>query len=243
MKLKPLVLLLFIIVFSSVAFSQSVTITSKKVTFNRAKPLADYKKSFTVNYPKVKAATPAVSKKIEKSISYETVLGVNVEEEKNEIQWLETADFEVAYNKNGLLCMLLFAEGSAAYPSTNVKTVVVNTKIGTIIKPVDAFTNLKSLAVKLKKMQTSEIAAAKKEIIADKENYGDVNADEMFDNTDFTVENIDEFAIDDKGVTFKYDYGFPHVSQALQPSGNYSMTWAELKPYVKKTGVFAKFAK
>lgn len=243
MKFKFFISLLFITVFSTFAFSQSVTISSKKTTYTRSNPIADYKKTFTVNAPKVKAATPAVSKKIEKAISYETVMGVNIEEEKTEIQWLETADYTVDYNKDGFLCISLIVEGSGAYPSTNVKTVVVNTKIGTIIKPFDVFTNLKTLAAELKKQQIAEIAVAKKEINADKENYGDVNADEMFANINFTVENIDEFTINDKGVTFKYDYGFPHVSQALQPNGEYSMTWVQLKPYIKKTGVFTKFAR
>ena len=31
----------------------------------------------------------------------------------------------------------------------------------------------------------------------------------------FGVENLDTFRLDDKGVTFVYDFGFPHVSQAL----------------------------
>jgi hypothetical protein len=242
MKLKFLFLMIFVIIFSSLTFAQSVTITSKKVTFKRPKPIADYKKSFTVNYPKVKAATPALSKKIEESISYKKVLGVNIEEEKTEIQWLETADYEITYNKNGILCVSLFAEGSAAYPSTNVKTVVVNTKTGAIIKPADALINLKGLAAKLKKMQTAEIAAAKKEIKENPEE-AETNVDELFENADFTVANIDEYSVDEKGVTFKYDYDFAHVIQALQPNGTYSMTWAELEPYIKKGSIFEKFVK
>ncbi len=242
MKLKFLLLMMSVIIFSSFSFAQNVSVTSKKITYKRTQPITDYKKSFTINYPKIKAATPALSQKIEKAISYESALGVNVEEEKTEIQWLESADYTVDYNKNGVLCITLIVEGSGAYPSTNVKTVIVNTKTGTIIKPANEFTNLKSLAAKLKKMQTEEITAAKKEI-RDNPEESETNVDELFANADFTVAKIDEFAIDDQGATFKYDYGFAHVIQALQPNGIYKMTWTQLKPYIKKGSVFEKFVK
>ena len=72
MKVKTLFLcLLFISLFSIPAFSQSVVITPKKVTYKRPKPESEYKKTFEITYPKVKAATPALSKKIEDTISYQ----------------------------------------------------------------------------------------------------------------------------------------------------------------------------
>src|SRR5207248_784389 len=83
--------------------AQSVVITGKKVTYKRRKPIMDFKKTFTINYPKVKAATPALSKKIEASISYGSVLHLDLKEELSDTQWLEEADYKVGYNKNGVL--------------------------------------------------------------------------------------------------------------------------------------------
>ena len=77
-----------------------------------------YKKTFTVTRPLVKASTPALSKKIEAAISYEKVSDLNVKEELTEIQWLEEADFNVNYNKNGILDITHFITGTGAYPST-----------------------------------------------------------------------------------------------------------------------------
>ena len=54
---------MFVAAFTTLGYGQSVVITSKKVTYTRPKPIEDYKKTFTINYPKVKASTPTLSKK------------------------------------------------------------------------------------------------------------------------------------------------------------------------------------
>jgi hypothetical protein len=239
MKLKSLFCLLFIIVFSTFAFSQSVAITPKKVTYKRPKPVSEYKKSFVVTYPKVKAATPALSKKIETAISYEKVSNLNIKEEINDIQWLEDASYNTNYNKKGILDITLTVEGSGAYPSTYNKTVVVDIQTGNRVKPVDVFTNLAGLAANCKKSQQAEV----KQAIVDikKDNPEEENPADLFKESNFTAKNLDEFTISDKGVTFIYDYGFPHVIQAWQPSGEYFFSWAQLKPYIRRGGLLAQF--
>ena len=171
-KVKKLPLLLLIIVAVCVtAFAQSVTVTGKKVTYKRPKPIMDFKKTFTIRYPKVKASTPALSHKIEAALSYEKVLGLNLKEELSEPQWLEEADFEVTYNKNGVLCVGLSMNGTAAYPDGTTKSIVVDTATGIRVTPAMAFTNLAGLAAMVKKEQNKEVAQAiidiKKEQSAD----------------------------------------------------------------------------
>ena len=239
MKLKSLFSLFFIIIFSTLAFSQSVVITPKKVTYKRPKPISEYKKLFTVTYPKVKAATPALSKKIETAISYEKNNNLDIKDEINDTQWLEDASYTVNYNKHNVLDITLTSEGSGAYPSTFNKTVVVDLKTGNRVKPIDVFTNLSGLAAMCKKAQQAEI---KKAIIdIKKENPDEENPADLFKESNFTVKNLDEFSVNDKGVTFIYDYGFPHVIQALQPDGQYFFTWAQLKPFIKRGGLLEQF--
>ena len=243
MKLKYLFFLLFVFAFSSAIFAQSVVITSKKVTYTRPKPTADFKKTFTIRFPKVKAATKALSKKIETAISYEKILSLNIEEEKNDIQWLEEADYEIGYNKSGILVITLSMTGSGAYPSTVFKTVVVNLKTGNRVMPADVFVNLKGLAAMAKKSQQAEI---KNSLDKTKSQLNEEETEivkEQTDSANFTVKNLDEFSIDDKGATFIYDYGFRHVTQALQPEGRFFFSWAELKPYIKRGGLLAKFVR
>ena len=242
MKTKLFISLLFIFAFSLSTFSQTVSITPKKMTYTRPKPISDYKKTFTVTYPKIKAATPALSKKIENTISYQKVSNLNIEEEKTEVQWLEDASYEVGYNKNGVLTITLSVEGSGAYPSMYSKTVVVDLKTGNRITPQSAFTNLTGLAAKAKSAQKVEIEKSIEEIKADPENK-DFESFDQFEEADFKVEHLDEFSVDDKGVTFIYDYGFPHVIQALQPEGKYFFSWTEIKPFIKRDGLLAKFVR
>ena len=238
MKIKSLFCLLFTLAFISCAFAQSVVITPKKVTYKRPKPEAEYKKSFTITYPKVKASTPVLSKKIETTLSYEKTLGLNLKEELGELQWLEDAGYDVNYNKNGLLDVTLSMEGSAAYPSSSQKTIVVDLKTGNQVKVIDVFTNLAGLAAKCRKQQQEEIKEA---IVEIKKDSPDEDTQALFKDANFTTKNLEEFTISEEGVTFIYDYGFPHVIQALQPDGRYTFTWAELKPHIKPGGLFQKF--
>jgi hypothetical protein len=240
MKRKILPGLFFLLALSSVCFAQGVTITSRKVTYKRPKPSMDFKKSFTVNYPKVKAATPALARKIETTISYARVSNLNVQEEINEIQWLEEADFIVNYNKNGILDITLSLSGAGAYPSTFNKTVVVDLKTGNRLRPADVFTNLAGLAAKLKKMQQAEIKKAREDYKKNPD-AADFDGSPYLDEADFTSKNLEEFSVSDRGVTFIYEYGFPHVALALQPDGRFFLDWTELKPYIKPGGLLARF--
>src|SRR3954454_14515083 len=105
MKLTILFLAAVILCMAAPAAAQSVVITGKKTTYTRRQPTDEYKKTFTINYPKVKAATPALSRKIENAISYRSILGLNLQDELTGNQWLSEADYEVIFNNKGVLCM------------------------------------------------------------------------------------------------------------------------------------------
>ena len=242
--MKTKIILLFFIIFTFVFASaaQSVTITGKKTTYTRKKPISEYKKTFTINYPKVRAATPALSRKIEAAISYQSILGLDLQEELTGAQWLEEADYEVVYNKSGILCIDLSMNGSGAYPSGVTKTAVVDLRKGTLVNTSDVFTNLQGLAAMVRKAQKKEIANAIAEIRKDPEN-NESDPATLFKDADFRRKDLEGFSVNDQGVTFKYDYGFPHVIQALQPDGNFLFTWAQLQPYLVSGGLLAHIAR
>lgn len=230
------------LVFISSAAAQSVTITPKKTVYKRKKPIADFKKTFVVTYPKVKASTAVLSKRIETAINPVNILEVNVQEEIIEYQWLEEAGYEVGYNKNGILSVMLFVHGVGAYPDGSSKTVVIDLKNGRRVTPADIFTNLKGLTAKIKKVQRAEINAGKLEIKKDPA-MEEAIVNQLFENSDFTIKDLGSFAISDAGVTFNYDYGFQHVIKALEPDGTFLITWAELKPFIKRPGLLARFVR
>lgn len=241
MKIKHFLSLILMIAFAIPALAQSVVITPKKTTYTRPKPLADFKKNFTINYPKVKASSLTLSRKIEAALSYEKNFDFAVRDELGEMQWLEEADFEVVYNKNGVLTIKLFISGSGAYPSGSTKTVVVDLQTGNRVRAAEVFTDLNALAAKIRELQKAEIKQGIEEIKKDPD-AGD-NAAGLFENADFTPENLEGFAVDERGVTFDYDYGFPRVIQALEPEGVFFLSWAELKPDIKPTGLLGRFVR
>ncbi len=238
MKVKFVFIALFVAFLSVPAFGQ-VVITNKKVTYTRSKPIMDFKKTFTVTYPKIKAATPAISRKIEAVLSYEKVFDFKLSEEMGEIQWLEDASYDVNYNANKLLSISLTIQGTGAYPSSSTRYIVVNTAKGTRVRPIDVFTNTSELITKLVKMKDEEIEKKKTEIKNDPEMKDEDLSGLFSDAETYRKVTLDEFEIDENGVVFHHNYGFPHVAQALEPAGEFFLTWNELKPFIKSGSVLA----
>ncbi len=190
----------------------------------------------------MKARTRALSRKIEAALSYERAFSFNIREEQTEIQWLEEADYKVVYNKNGLLCTELWIQGTAAYPDGSTKFVVVDTRTGNRVLPGEVFVYFNGLVEMVKKAQTKEIADAIEEIKKN-EDWDEPNPERLFETADFTMDNLRGFSIADRGVTFHYDYGFPHVIEAMAPDGQYTFTWAQMKPYIRVNGVLGRLVR
>jgi len=239
MNFKIALLMIALCVGGTVA--QTVTVTPKKVTYRRQKPQDEYKKTFTITYPKVKAATAALSQKIERAISYESVLNLRLNDELTKDQWLEEADFEVKYNKNGILCVQLSMDGSAAYPDGTIKVVCADTRLGVRARPADVFTNLTGLTAMVRRAQEKEKREAIPRIKKDEPDID--QPEQLFGDKHFTQKDLDGFEVGDKGVTFHYDYEFIHATRALEPDGTFFFTWAQLRPYIIKGGLLTRVAR
>ena len=239
MKARKLFLLVVLAVSCSAVTAQTVVITARKTIHRRPKPQMDFKRTFTVRRPLAKAATPELSRKITTAISPEKVLQLNLREEMGEYQWLEEADYKVLFNQNGVLCIEEWMSGTAAYPDSVTKRVVVDVAKGVSVAPADVFKSLPQFAKLVRKSQIAEVASATKEMKSDP----DVKPEELFSETNFTASDFKEFSVNLKGVTVYYDYGFPHVLEALQPAGEYHFTWTEIKQFVRADGLLARFVR
>lgn len=243
MKIKLFLILVVTAITSMATSAQSVIIIGKKVTYTRKKPFSDYKKTFTINYPKIKASTPNLLRKIESAISYASVLKLDLKDELDDIQWLDQANYEALYNKNGILSMALSMSGSAAYPDGVTKRVVVDLKAGKRVTTNDLFTNVPGLLSLVKKAMDKEIAQAVTEIKKDPES-NELNPEDLFkDSAQYNPLKLDDFSVAGNGVTFYYDYGFPHVIQASQPAGEFMFTWKQLKQYIKAGGLLSRLGR
>ena len=223
--------------------AQSVVITRTKITYIRPRPISEYKKTFTINYPRVNASTPALSKRIETSIAYSTILQLDLKDEITGSQWLDEADYEIGYNENGILSMALSMNGSAAYPDGTTKHVVVDLDTGKRVMARDVFKNLRRLLALIRTAKRNEVARTVAVIKIDRE-YDEQNPKDLFDDySKYNPVRLNDFSVADDGVTFHYDYGFPHVLQALEPDGEFTFTWKQLKPYIRRDGLLARFAR
>jgi hypothetical protein len=242
MKIKLTLVAIWICVCGAAVFAQTVVITPKNTVYRRPKPIEEFKKTFTVRRPIARASTPALSQKITATISPESVLELNVKEELGEYQWLEQADYKVLYNGNNLLSISLWMEGTAAYPDSVTKYAVVDLSSGKRVFAADVFQNMNGLAAMIKKTQTAEVKTSIAKMKKDPE-IKDVDPSDLFAENKFTSDDVQEFSVDGRGVTFYYDYGFPHALEALQPSGKYRFSWTQLKPFIRRDGLLARFVR
>jgi hypothetical protein len=222
--------------------AQSVVITKRKVIYRRPKPQMKYKRTFVINYPKIKASTPAISAKIESQLNYFKLFEFTLREEMNDLQWLEEANYSVDHNANGILSVRMSISGSGAYPDGSTKHVVISAVTGERLRAETLFADRKDLANLADRKLQIEIAKAKKDIKAD-QHIGDIDVDELFDGKTFDVESLNDFSLNKNGVTFYYDYGFPHVIEAIKPLGEFHFSWAELRPFVRSGSLLATFVR
>jgi len=172
------------------------------------------------------------------------VLEIDLKDELTESQWLSEADFEEVFNEGGVLTMMLWMEGSGAYSDGVTKYLVVDVAKGIRLTPEAAFIDLPGLVAAVKKKQDSEIEKAIKVMKADPDfAAAEDDPKRLFEETDFEQKDLDNFAVDRAGVAFFYDYGFPNVIKALEPDGELRLSWAEVKPFIKKDGLLARFVR
>ncbi len=225
-----------------------VVIEKRKVVIVRRGKLArefPERKMATVTYPMVKGLSdPSVLRKVRSILRIKNVFDSSLAEYREDA-WLTEFDYKVNYNKNFILDITFTQGGVGAYPDTQAKHFAINLKTGEIIKARDVFnpTSLTELAQTVDKKLQAEI----KQIIEEAAHNNDLTAEEktnipdLFKELKFQTSDLDEFSISDKGITFLYDAGFPHVAQALQPEGRYFFSYTELAPYIKRDGLLARF--
>lgn len=230
----------FCLLVSVGAFGQAVTITPKTQVYTRVKPIMPEKRTFTVRRPIVRAATPALSRKINAAIDPVTVLEIDIKEEMGEIQWLYEADFQEVFNDKGILTLMIWMEGSGAYVSGVTKYVVVDVRRGERLKPGDVFTDIPGLVAAAKAKLRQRIEESIKEIKNDPDWRDEEDPRSLFEDNDFTQDDLSNFSVDMAGVAFHYEFGFPHVIKALEPDGEFRFSWDEIKPFIKPGSLLAK---
>jgi hypothetical protein len=232
----------------AVCAQDRVTVQSRNVIIVRSGEIVrDFpeRKRARVRYPIVLGlSNSSVLRRVQRTLAIKNVFGMSLEEYRRD-DGLENFDYKINYNKNYLLDLTFQHSGMDAYPSTETRHFLINLKNGMIIKAADAFraealATLPAMANQKLKAETKELA---KVVADDKELDAEQKASlkEQLEQLTFTVDSLNQFSVSDKGLTFLYDAGFPHVIQALQPNGEYFFTYAEVRSYIKPTGPLGIF--
>ena len=243
---------LFIVVtFAGGSHAQSVNITARKVTYKRAGDVADHKREFEVIYPVISSRNGShVRRKILSNIDYWKVFDwsgndFSLTSEIEDGGWITNLYFDVKYNANNLLDIWLMMDGVGAYPDTATRHIVIDLRTGKKLKISDLFKRSKLVLLRnaiRRKMKESEarLEGSEKEVLKFERENGIYN-DYHPSPENLQLKDLDGFSISNKGVTFLYDYGYPHVSQAIEPSGEFFMSFRQLKPFIRRDGLLARF--
>lgn len=156
--------------------------------------------------------------------------------------WLVEIDYKVTYNAHGLLSLAWVIAGMGAYPSETHAYTVLDLKTGRLLTAKDLFKSHEKLAAKLDRLRAAAVEKAFQEYRPYLKDNGMTEEDlaealAPARESRFTVENLDTFRLDETGVTFVYDFDYPHVSKAFEPNGECFLTWKELRPYVNPQGL------
>jgi len=226
-----------------------VVVTARTIVIvRRGKIVKDFpeKKRATIKYPVVSGLADAlVLRRVQSILQIKNVFDTSVAEYRQD-NWLAEFGYEVNYNKNYILDITFSQDGSGAYPDTQTRHFAINLKNGGVIKASDAFIGEK--LPELANLVRTKFQAELKQILTDlaesKSDAEDIRvAKEAQEALEFKLSDIDDFSVGDKGVTFLYDAGYPHVIRAFEPEGRYFFSYAELKPFIRRDGPLGQFAK
>jgi hypothetical protein len=152
--------------------------------------------------------------------------------EYREDPWLSEFSYVVNYNGNYLLDITFMQSGMAAYPDDQTKHFLINLKDGSTVKVSHAFeaNELETLAVMIDHKLQHEIKQIEDVNVASTDSQAKKWSKEAHENLKFEVQNLDDFSVGRRGITFLYDGGFPHAIKAFEPRGKYFFTYSKLKP-------------
>lgn len=235
----------------------SVEVKESVVKIQRGKKgqeFPDYKTA-ELHFPLVSGLPDAgVMAKVQEAVSLKAVFGQTAEEMRKEFQeeWsLDSIEYQINFNKSDIFSMTYTQCGTGAYPSCGDDYVNVNLKTGGAITPDTAFSNVSGLA----KLVDGALRAEIRKTLADAKTDKDIdeegrsflesqlNGEDSGVKEPVDAERLKQFIVGEKGITFVYDYGFPHVGKALEPPGRFFFSWQTLTPYLKPDGAFGQFVK
>jgi hypothetical protein len=235
---------------SRAAADERAVVTRRRVVIVRTGRIARQfpeRRRAVVIYPVVSGLSDVrVLRKVRAALDLKNVFDTSLEEYRQDA-WLEELDFKVNYNKNQLLDITFWQTGTAAYPDTHHKHFTISLRTGDVLRAADVFEPgaLHALAGLAHERLLAEIREMVKVVEEDSSLAAEdkPSLKDALSGLSFKVEDLDQFVVSDRGLTFLYDAGFPHAIQALEPGGEYFFSYAQLAPYIKRGGPLGRFVR
>lgn len=234
------------IAFASVGAAQTVIVTPKRVVYKRTgRDVPKWKRTFELRYPVFSGGLTAKARRnLKEGTDYWRLFDQTLAENLKDDHWLSSFDYIVKYNKHNILDIELVMEGVGAYPDGETKYLVFDTRTGRRLNFPDLFESarLPDLLLKIravmKRKEAAETSGEIREMLASNRE----NEPDFYPTPDkIDLDDLDGFSINDRGVTFIYDYGYAHVAQALEPSGNFFISYPQLRSVIRRDGLLARF--
>ncbi|MBK9036102.1 MAG: hypothetical protein IPL61_33480 [Myxococcales bacterium] len=148
-------------------------------------------------------------------------------------------DYVVGHNADGLLDVRIVHETLGAYADTYEEHFLFDTTTGARLTAAQLFRAdaLPTLAARVDAQLQAELTAAR----ADRPDCVDGDDDPF--HGEFTVAHLDSVGVSDGRVGFTYDYDFPHVIAACEPSGGFWFKPAELDEYLAPDSALRRLAR
>jgi hypothetical protein len=207
----------------------------------------------TVAYPLVQSlgnrriSSDAGLQTLQNTLSLKQILGKSAAELQAEAQdysWMTRISYRVNYNRHFLLDLTVTEEGMGAYPDAFERHRVVDLRSGRALRAADVFDRdqMTALVALVNQAMEAEKQAKIAEVTsADKGENEAAGIVQQLQEHRFRLKHLNDFMVDDRGVTFRYEYGFPHVIKAAQPDGRYFFSYADLRPFMRPDGALAQF--
>lgn len=245
--------LLVLSIFSGAVSGQGLKIVPRKTVYKRANVGREgWKEKFEVTVPVVESKlSQHVRRRVAQNLDYWRAFSSTdvkfslADELSGTDRWVDALTYDVLYNANNILNVRLMMEGSGAYPDAGLRYVTIDARTG---KKLELYDLLRyDSADKLRDAIRDEMRSTEDGLDADeKEGLREQRSDAGYRKfhpgpNGLELRHLSGFAISDKGVSFMFDYAYPHVSQALEPSGEFFIPYKRLSPYIRRDGLLARF--
>lgn len=151
---------------------------------------------------------------------------------------LVNSNYVVNYNKFSILSITVVSEWLGAYSSFSTKYININTSTGEPLKieQLLSLSSLDELAALTNKTLQERITQTRKEA-AGSDSKEWVN--ELLAGKKFAKADLQNFTVNENGITFYYPFNFPHAALALEPDGAVGFTFGQLQNYIDPTELLA----